>query len=141
MFLFGLAKSEKFEKENVGVIVLILASKSRKNMEYQVCEKLLFSLNHILCFFAIVRHVECEIDRNCPFLVLFQFVEETVSIGYSDDRKSDQISQNDLDLILYSIDDHCRSFSHFIDFKSCSKFYDPIDKIRALIIDRTNMDF
>ena len=62
-----------------------------------------------LDFFSIwgcnVRHSECEIDKNCPFLILLDF----------EDKRGK--TKENLD-VLHSIDHHFCSFSHFDEFES-----------------------
>ena len=64
-------------------------------------------------FKFIIRHVDCELDENCPFVIMLQCIEEQIDmIKWSTKTQTkEKIYQ-----ILCLIDDHCSGFLHFADF-------------------------
>ena len=61
------------------------------------------------CLGWYVRHTECEIDKNCPFVILLD----------CDDKCGKTNHKENLDIdVLHSIDHHFCSFSHFDEFES-----------------------
>ena len=95
---------------NVGTILFVRYQKLQQESENpdSVCNA---RRTDTLFFRPCVSHVECEIDKNCPFLLFLQSIENEEYRNLVHFEKTDMIH------ILELIDHHLCSYSHFPDFE------------------------